>query len=398
MNGDYGLSDIRFAGFDNSGLAEQIDLLRNGAGTGPLHDAVESLMRIAFGLAETDQVLRRQLAEIGVTWEGQAADGGTAATESASIYAQDAIDPTTESAKGVTEQGDSFSNTRHGAPDSQTLRGPTEQNGVDQFLGMLGHTTDHAQKVKETNAAREQAVDSMTGYQNSSSDALNRSRALPVPPGMNLIAQPVDNQIGVTNVSGFSGGSAPSPGGAGTGPGGSGGGLNSLGGGGGLPPGSSPLPTTGPPPGAPPFTGPGPTPGLPPGTPPPSPGGLPPVLRPGPLLMADAAAMMGAGGAGGAGAGAERDRLGRGVRPPGPLKNGVPIGSAPDDEARAARNAERYGAKTGRPGGSILQPAAGRRAEGEEDQEHVRRYGVDSTDVFDDDRVVAPESIGDEDD
>ncbi len=114
--------------------------------------------------------------------------------------------------------------------------------------------------------------------------------------------------------------------------------------------------------------------------------------------MADAAAMMGAGGAGGAGAGAERDRVGRGVRPPGALKNGVPLGSAPDDEARAARNAERYGAKTGRGAGSIMQPAAGRRAEGEEDQEHVRRYGVDSTDVFDDDRVVAPESIGDEDD
>ncbi len=33
MNGDYGLSDIRFNGFDNSGLAEQIDGLRNGAGT-----------------------------------------------------------------------------------------------------------------------------------------------------------------------------------------------------------------------------------------------------------------------------------------------------------------------------------------------------------------------------
>jgi hypothetical protein len=48
-----------------------------------------------------------------------------------------------------------------------------------------------------------------------------------------------------------------------------------------------------------------------------------------------------------------------------------------------------------------MQPAAagaGRNAEGEEDQEHVRRYGVESSDVFDDDRVVAPESIGDDDD
>ena len=78
----------------------------------------------------------------------------------------------------------------------------------------------------------------------------------------------------------------------------------------------------------------------------------------------------------------------------------VPVGSVPDDEARAARNAERYGARTGRPASSIMQPAAagGRTAEGEDDKEHVRRYGIDSGDVFDDERVVAPESIGDEPD
>lgn len=394
MDGDYGLSDIRFSGFDNVGLAEQVDGLRNGPGSESLHDAMSALMTIGYSLAVTDVTLREQLVEIGVNWQGQSADGGTAATEAASIYAEDAIEPVTDSAQGVGDQGESYSNTRNGAPDSQTLRGPTEENGFDQFAGMLGHTTDHAREVGETNAAREQAVDSMTGYQNGSSDALNRSRALPVPPGMNLVAQPVDNQTGVTNVSGYSNSGVPNPTGAGTGPG-SGGPSNV-----GLPPGGAPPPTTGPP-GTSPITGPGPTTGLPSGTPPTTTGGLPPGLRPAinPLLMADAAGMVGAGGAGGAGAGAERDRLGRGVRPPGaPLKNGVPIGSVPDDEARAARNAERYGAKTGRPAGSIMQPAAGRRAEGEDDQEHVRRYGIDSGDVFEDDRVVAPESIGDEDD
>lgn len=393
MDGDHGLSDLRFDGYNNDGLAQQVDGLRDGPGSEGLHDAMSALMTIGYSLAVTDVTLREQLAEIGVTWQGQAADGGTAATEAASIYAEDAIEPVTDSAQGVGSQGESFSNTRNGAPDSETLRGPTEQNGFDQFAGMLGHTTDHAQDVKATNAAREQAVDSMTGYQNSSSDALNRSRALPVPPGMNLVAQPVDNQIGVTNVSGFSSGGAPSTAGAGSG----GGPHNAA-----LPPGGSPPPSAGPP-GGPTPPGPGPTPGLPPGGgPPTTPGGLPPGLRPAmnPLLMADAATMLGASTAGGAGAGAERDRVGRGARPPGaPLKNGVPIGSAPADDARAARNAERYGAKTGRPAGSIMQPAAagGRTADGEEDKEHVRRYGIDSADVFEDDRVVAPESIGDED-
>ncbi|HEX2133666.1 MAG TPA: hypothetical protein VHH15_19140, partial [Actinophytocola sp.] len=122
-------------------------------------------------------------------------------------------------------------------------------------------------------------------------------------------------------------------------------------------------------------------------------------------LLAEGAAMMGAGGAGGAGAGAERERVVRGGAAgtggaAGKAARGVPIGAAPDDEVRAARNAERFGARTGRPGSTIMQPAAagGRTADGEEDQEHVRRYGIDSGDVFDDDRTVAPESIGDEPD
>jgi hypothetical protein len=119
--------------------------------------------------------------------------------------------------------------------------------------------------------------------------------------------------------------------------------------------------------------------------------------------------MMGAGGAGGAGAGAEQERTvrgggsgsgGAGTKGAAPGRGGVPIGSVPDEEARAARSAERFGAKTGRPASSIMQPAAtgGSRAEDEDDQEHVRRYGIDAGDVFDDDRVVAPESIGDEPD
>ncbi|MFL6122441.1 MAG: hypothetical protein ACJ73U_22825, partial [Actinophytocola sp.] len=174
------------------------------------------------------------------------------------------------------------------------------------------------------------------------------------------------------------------------------------GGGGGPGGGTSPIPTTGPNPpvGTGPITGTGPFPG---GTPsfPTTAGPLPAALRAAanPLLMADATTALGAGGASGAGAGAEEERLSRNPAQRGPAKNGTPLGTAPEEEARAARNAERFGAKAGRPGNSIMQPAAaGKKEDGEEDLEHVRRYGVESSDVFDDDRIVAPESIGDDDD
>lgn len=389
--GDHGLSDLRFEGYTPKQLADQVDALRNGAGTSTMQDSMRSLMRIALNLSVTDVALRDQLKEIGVTWQGEAADGGTSATQSAAIYAEDSVEPVQGSVRGVGEQTDSFHKTSNSAPDSGTLRGPTEENGVDQFMGFFGHTTDHAQQVKDTNAAAAAAADAMDGYKQSSLSSLAQSQALPVPPGMNLVAQPVDTSTHASSVNAVvpTGGLSPTGGGPYAGP---------YGG----PPGTggpvSPLPTTGGTPpvtGAPPITGGGPIPNNP----------LPTTanplaqaaLRANPMLMADAATMMGSGAAGGAGAGAERDRLVRNTAARTPLKNGVPIGAVPEEEARAARNAERFGARTGRPGGSIMQPAAGARgANGEEDQEHVRRYGVESSDVFDDERVVAPEAIGDD--
>jgi hypothetical protein len=404
MSGDHGLRDLRFEGYGHHELADQIDGLRHGRGSEGLHRAAAALMYLAKSLAKTDAVLRLELAKIGVEWQGQAAEGGTAATENASIFADDAVKPVTVSSGGVDSQGDSFTHTRNSAPDSGTLRGPTEQNGIDQFAGFLGHTTDHARRVEATNAARDQAVADLNGYNSASQDALNRYRPLPVPPGMDLNAQPVDDGTSVSSVGG------PSVGGAGLVPGGSG-----------VPgaPGTTGFPGGGP--GGPPFAGPPGTPGPglpgggtaigpmnPPLTGPPAtgPGGLPGALRPvvSPLFMADAAAMMGAGGAGAAAGGAERDRLARGGRGAGSAGataggakgGGVPVAGVPDDEARAARNAERFGAKTGKPAGSFMQPAAGS-ARREEDEEHVRRYGIDSGDVFDDDRRVAPQALGEDD-
>ncbi|HVK20278.1 MAG TPA: hypothetical protein VM677_02850 [Actinokineospora sp.] len=45
-----------------------------------------------------------------------------------------------------------------------------------------------------------------------------------------------------------------------------------------------------------------------------------------------------------------------------------------------------------------MQPAAaGAGAPGEDDDEHVRKYGIDSDDVFGDDRLVIPPVLGQDD-
>jgi hypothetical protein len=126
------------------------------------------------------------------------------------------------------------------------------------------------------------------------------------------------------------------------------------------------------------------------------------------MLVAETAALAGAG-AGGAAAGeaAERDRLVRG-KPGGAQpgtqgpegksgKGAATLGAPPEEEARSVRNAEKFGARQAKPGGAqLMQPAAGS-AKGEDDGEHVRRYGIDSGDVFEDERLIAPSLIGEDD-
>lgn len=383
MGKDHGISDVRFEGMNNGELAEQIDLLRGGKGSETFTGAMDALVELAEGLDATDKTLRDQLADIGVSWTGESADGGAEATEDARVYAEQAHGPVGDSGRGVGKNGELYSDTRHGLPESTVLRGPTEEDAPE---GLGGLNVDYTNQVKETHSGRDEAIDNFNTYQSSASAALNGSQALPVPPTMTL-------DVSGTSTAGISSSSAFVFGPGGGGPAGAG------------TPGTPPSPVPG---GAPPGgltgatpPGPGPTPGLP-GLPT-TPGGNVNAFRPpiGPMLMGDAATMMGAGGTAGAGSGAERERAARGGGKTGgaPPKGAQPLGKAPAEEARAARNAERFGAKTGKPGGGLMSPAAaGQRAEGEEDKEHVRRYGVESGDVFDDDRTVAPESIGEDDD
>ena len=406
-----GLSDVRFEGYSNDQLAAEIDGLRNGAGAESLHRAVHALMGIADALADTDRTLRQELAKIGVEWEGAASDRGHEETQKASVYAEDAVPVVARSASGVNEQGDTFSHSRNSAPSSDTLRGPTELTGFDRFAGAFGHTTDNARQVEETQAARNQAIGSLTDYQRGSQSALDNHENLPVPPGMGLVSQPT-NPHGMTAAQGFdstgssyqpSGGSGPGVPGS-TSPFGGGQGQLGLTGGGtqpGIPGGgtqqglpSSPLPGR--------VAGIGPVPGLP-GMPVAGTGGLPPRIFP-MGLVSDMSAIAGIAGAtaGGAAAGAAlpKDRVVRGAKGTADGPDGRPRGvmaGAPDEQAKAARTAEKLGGGTSRSGSSLMSPAAGS-APGEDDDEHVRKYGIDSDDVFADGRLVIDAVLGGEDD
>jgi hypothetical protein len=110
--------------------------------------------------------------------------------------------------------------------------------------------------------------------------------------------------------------------------------------------------------------------------------------------LAEGAPAIGAAGAGGA-VGGEDERRGRGVgkNNAGKRVQQLPMGELPEEEeAQRAKNAAPQPPSRERTR-AILEPAATQ--DGEEDAEHVRRYGIDDKDLFSDPRAVSPDLIGD---
>ncbi|KAA9161074.1 hypothetical protein FPZ12_015025 [Amycolatopsis acidicola] len=110
--------------------------------------------------------------------------------------------------------------------------------------------------------------------------------------------------------------------------------------------------------------------------------------------VAEGAPAIGAAGAGGATSG-ENERPGRGFgknTDAGKRVHKLPVGDLPEEEeAQLAKKAAPEPPSRERTR-SILEPAATQ--DGEEDGEHIRRFGVDDRDLFTDQRGVSPDVIG----
>ncbi|GAB3912306.1 hypothetical protein GCM10029964_119820 [Kibdelosporangium lantanae] len=318
MSMGYEIGDYRFEGYSNEQLATLVEQVRQGPGSGMMQGAVEALTNIANGLKQTDSTLREQLKAIGVEWTGESSQTAQVTMTDSAQYGGEANGTITTSAGAVGNQGSDYSRARNSVPESSKLRGDQNYNVVDT---LLLHTTDHSKEVQETQASRQQAIDSMNQYADASRTNLSNYQSLPVPPNLSLNSQPVEHRLNGTSVQGFTSEGQYVPGGPG-------GNANFPGG----PPvtGGNPgiereLPGTG---FQPPGGGvPGQNQQLPPGrtaglgpmpapfTEPPLPS--PPPFRPSLAGLDTAIVGMAGGGAGGGavGAGADKDRIVRGGRP-----------------------------------------------------------------------------------
>ncbi|SEP76751.1 hypothetical protein SAMN05216188_101425 [Lentzea xinjiangensis] len=428
MSGNERIADFNFDGWSNGQLAEEVQKLSNGDLARKFAAASDVLRDLAGSLQDVDNELRNQLRVLGIEWGGAAGEKSQEKTKVSAEGISDAGEATQGNSDAVARQSDSTNTARHSSPDSHTLRGDTEKNLLDKGAGLIGIETDHAAEVEATNRARQQAIDSLNGYTSNSQSALDSFRAPSPAPDIVVasgavstsssaaVAQPQAATPGLPGGPGFTG----TPGSPGS-------------------PGSPGVPL-------------GPTPGIPgnstgvlPGTGTPGPiaagPGLPKPFGPPSIgLTAATAAATGLAGATGAARGPQVVGGGRGpsqapktpIAPTGPkgapstIGGGKPGTGGPGapgggaggagaagkgpagamtpggasgvgPEANRSAAAAAKGGVAGKGAGPLMSPAAGPvKGDGEEDSEHVRKYGVDSDDVFGDDRMVVQSVIGED--
>ncbi|MFD4674629.1 hypothetical protein ACFWNN_33245 [Lentzea sp. NPDC058450] len=423
MSGNYQITDFNFDGWSNQQLAEEVQKLNNGDLARKFASASDVLRDLAGSLEDVDNELRNQLKVLGIDWGGAAGEKGQEVTKVSAEGIGDAGQASQGNSDAIARQSESTTAARNNSPESQTLRGDTEQNFGDKVGGFFGVETDHAKEVAATNAARQQAIDSLNGYTSTSQGALDSFRTPNPPPDIvvasSAVAPSVGAQVGVP--AGGTPGIAGGPGFTGT-------------------PGFTGSPGV---PGAPTPNIPGNSTGVLPGggtqTPVAAGLGLPKPIGTPPIGLAAAAtgaaalaggtagargaqvvgggrgpsqapktaiaptgpkgapSTIGAGGGKGGGAGGAG---GTGVAGKGPgggaMTPGGASGVGPEGTRAGAAGAGKAGVG-GKGAGSLMSPAASAaKGEGEEDGEHVRKYGVDSDEMFGDDRMVVQSVIGED--
>ncbi|WP_434452205.1 PPE domain-containing protein [Lentzea sp. E54] len=425
MSGYKQLNDWNFEGWSNQALADEVQKLSSSTVASDFSEASNALRTLAGTLESIDQTIRDQLKELKIDWGGAAGEKSHEKTDVVAAGIDDSSQASQQNSQAMTQQGESTSSARHSTPSSQDLRGDTEQNFGDKVAGFVGIETDHAAEVEATNKARQQAIDALNGYTSNSQGALDGFRPPSQAPDIVVASGAVSTSVGpaVTppagGVPGIQGGT-PGFSGSPVGPGSPGSPVGPIP--------STPGNSTGILPGT---TTPNPTasgPGLP------KPFGVPPIGLTAAAAAAAAATgaaggaraaqvvgggrgpsqapktpiapagpkgapstigggKAGGGGAGGPGAGAPGAT---GAAAKGVVTPGGAAGVGPEAN-RAAAAAAGKGGVAGKGAGPLMSPAAGAaRGEGEEDGEHVRKYGVDSDDVFGDDRMVVQSVIGEE--
>jgi hypothetical protein len=208
----------RFAGYTPGMLAIEVEQFQSGAGASTIAEAVEALKAVATSLADTDEALRQGLKEIGVSWQSGAAEQAKGIFGGNADFAGDAHSKVNNSAQAAFVLSEAYTSMVNKLPDPAVLRaGDDGLNLGDVLGGLIGHETDNAARVTAARAARDQAVDALTEFQQTCADELSGVDVLDSPQNLLLDdgsgagpVQPGDPSI-ATSAAALTDGVAPTP-------------------------------------------------------------------------------------------------------------------------------------------------------------------------------------------
>ncbi len=197
MSGEQ-LTDWNFDGWSNDKLADEVHKLATGSGELARQFATASdvLRDLAGSLQDVDRELRNQLKALGIDWGGASGEQAQQKTKVTSEGFDDAGQATVGNSDAVARQGESTTTARYQSPDAETLRKDTQKNLLDKGAGLIGIETDHAAEVEATNRARQQAIDTLNGYQTNSQSAIDSFRTPNQPPDIVVASAAVSTPVG----------------------------------------------------------------------------------------------------------------------------------------------------------------------------------------------------------
>ena len=117
------LGDIRFDGFSNGQLADQVNKLKQGQGAAALQPVIDTLHGVAQDLAATNDILHTQLGKLGIDWHSVAGQGASNTMNSTVNYGDDSQYNITGTNNALTTQADSHTVAQSApAPSSDSSR------------------------------------------------------------------------------------------------------------------------------------------------------------------------------------------------------------------------------------------------------------------------------------
>lgn len=171
-----GIRCYRFEGYD---LATKYGWMQTGQGAGAVGPGHDYLTKMAQAYQQSDQNLRSQLAKLGVTWTGQAAEGASQGLTQLADYAQSAQQTSTAGTSSLQSYGQSFADTKPKIPKpvevgQNSFWGNALDSALGSAAGVFDIQSDYRRRLQQYQQQDAQANQALYAHQKLAQDTVDQ--------------------------------------------------------------------------------------------------------------------------------------------------------------------------------------------------------------------------------